>query len=582
MRLPPIRFVISLLLLLGVLNAVLFGTMSLVLWGAVRDSPDAERLSAVRSFDATFSGAHGSALETTAQAAPVLDGVFERLASAEATLAPIGTDAEPVIDELRTYVRSLKDWNAALESHPSVVPPTGDIRRGGLRVSAQALRLIQYTRPPWVDQAAPFLPWMGVWLAICSGVSVGLALELRLVLSRPLERLQHAAERVAAGDLDVPLPNPSGAPEIAAVAGAMSAARERLVTSIGLLDARNRQVETMLGALADGVALLDHEGTVVEANLSAQTLLAQLSPAWPRERALTRLLPEVPPRHFAGDAGFTTQVQRRYAGKAHTLNLTLRHVPQSSRGTGGTWVLVLNDRTTEQEAEAVKNEFLSVVTHELKTPLVSIEGFTKLLLMNKAGELNEKQRTWVTNVRVQGQTLLTMVTNLLDVTRLEGGSLTLEVRPEPLAALLDRWTAVWKPVVETRGFSFSAGTAPRDVQVRVDAFRLDQVIGNLIGNAMKFTPPGGTIGIGAHVENNLAVIDVWDTGRGVPEDAVPRLFEKFFQVQKGDTRLAGGAGLGLYIVRQLVEAQGGVIGVTSKEGAGARFSVRFAIEGASS
>lgn len=148
MRLPPIRFVISLLLLLGVLNAVLFGTMSLVLWGAVRDSPDAERLSAVRSFDATFSGAHGSALETTAQAAPVLDGVFERLVSAEATLAPIGTDAEPVIDELRTYVRSLKDWNAALESHPSVVPPTGDIRRGGLRVSAQALRLIQYTRPP--------------------------------------------------------------------------------------------------------------------------------------------------------------------------------------------------------------------------------------------------------------------------------------------------------------------------------------------------------------------------------------------------------------------------------------------------
>ena len=124
--------------------------------------------------------------------------------------------------------------------------------------------------------------------------------------------------------------------------------------------------------------------------------------------------------------------------------------------------------------------------------------------------------------------------------------------------------------------------APRDVQVRVDAFRLDQVIGNLIGNAMKFTPPGGTIGIGAHVENNLAVIDVWDTGRGVPEDAVPRLFEKFFQVQKGDTRLAGGAGLGLYIVRQLVEAQGGVIGVTSEEGAGARFSVRFAIEGASS
>ncbi len=581
MRLPPIRFVISLLLLLGVLNAVIFGTMALLLWGAVQNSPDAERLAAVRAFDTQFNAVHGRVLEASAQASPIPDDVFERLDGAKSMIGELGADAEPVVEELAGYTRGLRAWNAALEAHPEQVPPAGELRRGGMVVSAVALKLIQYPRPPWVDAAAPFLPWMGLWLAVCSCLAVVLALELRIVLSRPLERLQAAAERVAAGDLEVAVPSPTGAPEIAALALATAAARDRLVNTIAQLDSRNRQIETMLGQLADGVALLDHAGNVVEANLSAQTLLAQFSREWPQERALGRIIPEIPAGQFTSSDAHTGTVQRRYAGKLHTLDLLLRHVPQSSRGTGGTWVMVLHDQTAEHEAEAVKNEFLSVVTHELKTPLVSIEGFTKLLLMNKAGELTEKQRTWITNVRVQGQALLTMVSNLLDVTRLEGGSLTLETRPEPLAALLERWNNAWRPVVETRGFTFVPATPPPEVQVRVDAFRLDQVIGNLVGNAMKFTPAGGSIGIDARLDGDDVAIEVWDTGRGVPAEAIPRVFEKFFQVQKGDTRLAGGAGLGLYIVRQLVEAQGGTIGVSSSEGAGARFSLRFPVFGAS-
>ncbi len=445
---------------------------------------------------------------------------------------------------------------------------------GGL-VLLGALNEGEGAREAWRAQLGTYMPALTIWLVLTSAASLTLAVGLRSRLSAPLEALREAAEAVAAGDVAAPTVTLAhAAPEIQALARSTERARERLTETIEALDQRNRQISTMLGQLADAVFLVAPEGQVIEANLAAQALLASISRAWPADLSLASVLPELELDH--GGVG-EVEVERKLAGRLRTFIASVRQVPPAHRRTGGGWVVVLRDVTSEREAERTKREFISVVTHELKTPLVTIEGFTKLLLMKKAGELTPRQHTWVENIREQGQVLLGMVSNLLDVSRLDGGNLTIDVRPVPADGLMARWEATWRPVVEHRGFEFEASLPPTRARLRVDEHRLDQVIGNLFNNAMKFTPMPGRIGLALLDEGAELCIAVWDSGRGIPADAVPRLFEKFYQVEKGDTRIAGGAGLGLYIVHELITAQGGRISVHSREGAGSRFEIRFPV-----
>lgn len=591
MRPPSIRFQISVLLLMSTLNAVILGTAALALFEVLADSPSGAHVAAVQGIEIRLADVQTEALETMAGGADVGDEVFEELDAVGLSLAGMGSEAGAVQMELPSYVSHLERWNVHLASGDHQAPDGAEDAAGAeimhdlvlsnLRVTGALRRLVYYVRPPWVDALAPAAPWLGAWLLTCTVATVLLAGALRQVLSVPLAALRRAADEMATGRLDVRIPEPEGAPEVQSLARAMSDAQARLVTMIAVLDLRNRQTATMLGQLVDGVVLVDGAGRVVERNAQADVLLRQLSPKWPACDVLPDLVPELDAGRLCDDEDEHLDITRNTDGRRLVVACSVRQVPVAGPGTPRSWVVVFSDVTEARLLDTLQREFLSVVTHELKTPLVAIEGFARLLLAQKGGPLSEKQLGWVGTIREQGQVLLQMVTNLLDATRLEAGNLPIHPAIELPSAVFAEWVRTWRGVVEARGLTFTEGTDlgedDTNVSVRVDAFRLAQVIGNLVNNALKFTPAGGEIRFRLQREGDEIVFAVQDTGRGVPPEAIPRLFDRFYQVEKGDTRVAGGAGLGLYIVKQLVSAQGGRIVVTSEVDRGSAFALHFPI-----
>ena len=227
-----------------------------------------------------------------------------------------------------------------------------------------------------------------------------------------------------------------------------------------------------------------------------------------------------------------------------------------------------------QELDRMKAEFMSIATHELKTPINVISGYAELLDERLLGEITDKQEVAVASIREQTRTLAQLVNELLDVSRLEAGGLRLEIQSVQFRDMIDSVQRAFDVLCRQKGIEFEV-----DVGVNVpetipaDAIRLrDQVLGNLMSNAIKFTPEGGRIRLSARTApDNFLVVEVSDTGSGIPDDQRPHIFDKYYQV--GEAARSTGAGLGLAIANDVVEAHGGRIEVESQVDNGTLFRV---------
>ena len=227
-------------------------------------------------------------------------------------------------------------------------------------------------------------------------------------------------------------------------------------------------------------------------------------------------------------------------------------------------------RDEAERSNRIKDVFLATMSHELRTPLNSIIGFSDILLGGIAGELNAEQKTQLGIINKSGLHLLALISDVLDISKIEAGQLTLRPAPIVLAELLQEQERVFTLQARDRGLAIRFEPVGHDVRVLADAQRLRQVIGNLLSNALKYTDRGA-VGLVAEVLEREVRITVWDSGIGIPLEEQPHLFKPFRQVapQHGGSR--DGTGLGLAISRRLVEAMGGAIGVTSEPGRGSRF-----------
>lgn len=255
-----------------------------------------------------------------------------------------------------------------------------------------------------------------------------------------------------------------------------------------------------------------------------------------------------------------------------------------------------NSRLEEQneklkEVERLKGNFLAMVSHELRTPLTSVIGYSEMLLEGIAGSLNEEQRDYVKTIMDKGESLLSLITQILDLSRIEAGSLRLqasEFDPRPVAQSA---TTSIVPQAAKKKIELSVNLAPSLPFLRADKEKLLQVMTNLLGNAVKFTPTGGRITLDVDVwtgprserppasspfelgDETFLRIVVSDTGVGIPPDKTKAIFDRFFQIDNSSTREFGGTGLGLSIVKSFVDAHRGEIHVESAVGKGSRFTV---------
>jgi signal transduction histidine kinase len=231
------------------------------------------------------------------------------------------------------------------------------------------------------------------------------------------------------------------------------------------------------------------------------------------------------------------------------------------------------------ELDQMKAEFMSIATHELKTPINVIGGYAELMQERVYGELSVQQEEALGSVREQAQILTSLVNQLLDISRLEAGGLSLEIHTVPVTELLARTERTFAPLAQKSGIAFEVRVeASVPDQIDIDVERLgDQVIGNLVSNALKFTPSGGRIEVRAWREAEQLKIEVADSGPGIPADKLPYVFDKFFQI--GEQARSQGAGLGLAIAREVVEAHGGSITAESEPGHGTRFCITLPLTG---
>jgi len=230
------------------------------------------------------------------------------------------------------------------------------------------------------------------------------------------------------------------------------------------------------------------------------------------------------------------------------------------------------------EADKMKGEFLANVSHELRTPLNSIIGFAEVLqetLAGRTGPMDEKRKRYAMNIITSSRLLLDLITDLLDLAKIEAGRMELSVAPVSLADTCEGLVNFIRPQAEKKSITMEATVDPNVPVVHTDPMKLQQVIFNFLSNAVKFTPTGGRVSLtaGVGVEENTVVIAVSDTGPGIAPQDVGRIFDKFVQLDPSVTKTQGGTGLGLTICKELAELLRGEIDVDSTPGRGSTFSL---------
>jgi signal transduction histidine kinase len=233
-----------------------------------------------------------------------------------------------------------------------------------------------------------------------------------------------------------------------------------------------------------------------------------------------------------------------------------------------------------KELDRMKSAFLATVSHELRTPLTSIIGYSEMLAEGLAGPLNDEQLDYVRTIMEKGETLLKLISSILDISQIEAGKVRLNFEPMDALELVSSSVSSVKPQAAKKGVALEAKVPASMAPVLGDRDRLRQVVVNLLANALKFTPRGGKVTVtltevmhqpDLNAPGYRLIIE--DTGVGIPADQFDKIFQSFYQVDSSSTREYGGAGIGLAIVKSFVEGHGGVVRVSSEVGHGSRFTV---------
>ena len=411
------------------------------------------------------------------------------------------------------------------------------------------------------------------------GAAILLALHITRAALTPLAIIAKHASKLGSGDLTAKLELPRK-DEIGELADSFNEMATRLASLKGQaarrLERAQRLSDAAINSLYDPVIVVDSKQRIVNLNaagiqlfgavpMSPRVALADHIPDHRIMLAIDDAVDEGRVSASEDDTGFT----KIFAGGIER-TFRIRATPMRSEDNellGA--VAVLEDVTHLREVDAMKTEFIGVAAHELRTPVASLLLATDLLMEGAVGELNESQREMVTVQREDLYRLEKLTRDLLDVTRLEKGTMKMSLEVIPVARLVDTVQRELAGSAESSEVNLKVSADPHAGNVKVDRLQIERVLLNLASNGIRHTPKGGTVEIRASRVENQVSFQVSDTGEGIPADYLERIFERFVQVP-GATQ--GGAGLGLSIAQKIVKNHGGEMKVQSELGKGSVFT----------
>jgi len=520
--------------------------------------------------------------------------------------------AGTLLDEPEVQRALLVGWGSATRPLPGEFHSS---RLVAVRVGSDdsTLGVVWLARPTWTIETGTHS--LGDLIAAVGAVALVSTLLLTVVLTRLrtrlLRRLTETARSLSAGDLSAEA-DIAGSDEYAALSAALNQTRRRLAQQVVTIDRQRLTLESLLNQLHEGVVVVGPEGHVALINPAAVRLLNLAAQGELDCRRMIGLpLERCVPQHSlqqmlagqrraaaadgnereatsasggpAGGAEYDQETRLRLRGPAGELHLLARVsdvlLPGDATGPDEPAVgrvLVLTDITELARIIHVKADFVANASHELRTPLAAIRAAIETLLHMNPAEAVEAGRRFLNTVERQSRRLEALVTDLLDLSRLESPTARFEPEELSIRKELDELRGRFAERLESKGLSWEGlESAAAGGVVVADRHLLRLVLDNLVDNAIKFTPAGGHVRVECAAGPGWACFAVVDDGCGIPEAEQERVFERFYQVERGRSGAEQGTGLGLSIVRHAVAALGGTVALSGAPGQGTRVLVKF-------
>jgi two-component system phosphate regulon sensor histidine kinase PhoR len=446
----------------------------------------------------------------------------------------------------------------------------------------QGLRARIQTLSSDIDDARPLIRW-GAILGGLTVIALTILLSLHLIrmILAPLLSLQEVVADIDSGNTSRRVPALRVA-ELDLLGGAINRMLDSLQSSGTEAEVERSRFATIVESANEGIVVVDPDGMVSDMNPAACRMFdTDMETAAGHPAADLGMFTDgelrTMPRDTRGDV--PQPIVRQRADRVLSAIVSpMRAAGSNGERTGSVWVL--RDVTELARIDEMKNEFISVVSHELRTPLTAIKGFTDLILEGEAGDISDEQRSFLEIVQSNSDRLVALINDMLDISRIESGRISLDLDEIDLPHTVTRALATLRPLIEEKHLSVQTELDDSAPIVLADEARLLQILTNLISNACKYTPQNGWITVRTEALEGQVAISVSDTGMGIPPESLPQVFSKFYRVDQPASRDIGGTGLGLAITKSLVEMHGGRVNIASKVGVGT--TVRFTLPSARS
>ena len=406
---------------------------------------------------------------------------------------------------------------------------------------------------------------------IISILIIPIALFFSQRIVTPIMQVATAARAIGHGEFDQEIPITTN-DEVGILATEFNAMRQNLKSAVEKLMAEEKKMTAVVNGLAEGLILVDSKDHILHINPAAEYILEIEEPN--SEEVLAKVIEnDQLAKIFKEDKELISENQ--VATSEVTLNhkkdgqMVLRVISTAFLDEVGEvlgTVYSFQNITRDKEIDQMKSDFISLVSHELRTPLTSIIGFVSFILDGKTGTINEKQRDSLVRVHRQSKRLAALINDLLDISRIEAGRIEIKREPTSILEITKQRFDEIKPQADEKELKFSLIVPDSLPLIFGDEERIGQILTNLMGNAIKFTPEKGRVAVKLKSDGKIIHVEVIDDGFGIPIENRQKVFEKFYQHGDIHTRQQGGTGLGLSIAKSIVEVHGGRIWVDDGEG----------------